>query len=191
MNAIDVIDRLSNTNLMFENLKFCLVDERKRPFRIDNSPAKPNDINDFVDFENLFQCTNLELYAGIGISIQASNVCAIDIDHCFSVPNDVSSGNEISDYFLNLFKDDAYCEFSFSGTGLRILFRQSLIQDYAMKYYIKNQEYHIEYYQPSNSYRYVTLTGNVIYSNSIDSGKNLSNKILEFLNKYMKKEVKI
>lgn len=190
MSALDVIERLSNSQIIFSNLKFCLVDNNKKPFKVDNAPARPNDVNDFVNFEDLFQCASLNSYAGIGISIQASNVCAIDVDHCFSIPNDVSSADDRARYFLDLFKHDAYCEFSFSGTGLRILFRQPIIEDYSTKYYIKNERYHIEYYQPTKSFRYVTLTGNTIYNNPIDSNKDFLYKIYEFLNKFMYREIK-
>lgn len=189
MSAIDVIDKLSNGPLVFANLKYCLVDEKKRPYRIDNSPARINEVNDFVDFEKLFQCTNLHSYAGIGISIQASNVCAIDVDKCFSRPNDLSSADDRALYFIELFKNFAYGEFSFSGTGLRILFRQSIIDNYSDKFYIKNEQCHIEYYQPSKSYRYVTLTGNTIFDNNIDSNVDFSDIILKFLNQFMLRRV--
>lgn len=190
MSALDIIDRLSNNSIVFANLKYCLVDDKKRPFKVDNSPARPNEVNDFVDLEDLFQCANLNSYAGIGISIQASNICAIDVDKCFSIPNDVNSADDRAKYFLNLFKDVAYCEFSFSGTGLRILFRQPLIEDYSNRYYIKNERFHIEYYQPSKSFRYVTLTGLTIFDNPIDSENVYLYKIHEFLNKFMLRTVK-
>ena len=185
MSAIDVIDKLSNNALAFANLKFCLVDNNKRPFKINNMPAKINNIEDFVDLEELFQCTNLQSYAGIGISIQASNVCAIDVDNCFSRPNDISSADERALYFIEKFKHFAYCEFSFSGTGLRILFRQAIIENYSDKFYIKNESNHIEYYQPTKSYRYVTLTGNTIFDNNVDSNVDFTDLILDFLNKFM------
>lgn len=180
MNAIDAIERLSNTKIINANLKYCLVDEYKKPFKIDGSIARPNVIDDFVDFETLLHCMNITSYSGIGISIQASNICAIDVDKCFDRPNDITSADERAKYFLDSFKN-AYCEFSFSGTGLRILFRQNVIDNYSDKYYIKNEKYHIEYYQPTKSFRYVTLTGNTIYDNNVDANIDLS----DFLNKFM------
>lgn len=188
MKVLDIIDRLSNNSIVSAGLKYCLVDEGKRPFKVDNTPARPNEVNDFVNFEDLFRCANLESYAGIGISIQASNICAIDVDHCFSEPNVVESADERAEYFLNLFKDSAYCEFSFSGTGLRILFRQPLIENYSEKYYIKNERYHVEFYQPNHSFRYVTLTGNTIYDNDVNH--ECISKTYLFLDKYMQRPVK-
>lgn len=191
MSAIDVIDRLSNTSIVYSNLKFCLVDDKKRPFRVDETPARPNIIEDFVDFEDLFQCSNLGSFAGIGISIQASEVCAIDVDGCFSRPNDITSADERAEYFMKLFNvDGVYMEFSFSGTGLRILFIHHLIDDYSTKYYIKNEVHKLEYYQPSKSYRYVTLTGNVIQDNEIIRPSDLSDEVEEFLDKYMLRKVR-
>ena len=188
MNAIDVIAKLSEKSIILSDLRYCLVDANKHPFKIDNQPARPNIVDDFVSFEKLLDNDKLETYAGIGISIQASNVCAIDVDHCFSIPNDVSSGDERAQYFLDMFKDVAYCEFSFSGTGLRILFRHSVIDNYTSKYYIKNEKYQVEYYQPGKSFRYVTLTGNSIYDNNIESQNDISDKLYSFLNKYMERQ---
>lgn len=189
MKARDVIQRLLDKSIIKSDLRYCLVDENKHPFKIDTTPARPNVIEDFVDFETLKNSENIDVYAGIGISIQASNVSAIDVDKCFSIPNDINSGDERAKYFLDLFKDDAYCEFSFSGTGLRIIFKQPLIENYSDKYYIKNEKYKLEYYQPNKSYRYVTVTGNCINDKNIDESCNLTNKIYEFLDKYMKRPV--
>ena len=189
MKARDVIQRLLDKSIIKSDLRYCLVDENKHPFKIDTTPARPNVIEDFVNFETLKNSENIDVYAGIGISIQASNVSAIDVDKCFSIPNDINSGDERAKYFLDLFKDDAYCEFSFSGTGLRIIFKQPLIENYSDKYYIKNEKYKLEYYQPNKSYRYVTVTGNCINDKNIDESCNLTNKIYEFLDKYMKRPV--
>lgn len=190
MNVLEVIERLSNTQIANAGLKFCLVDEFKRPFKIDNSPARTNVNEDFVDIEELLQCNDLDRYAGVGISIQASNICAIDVDDCFSVAFDATSADERATDVLNSFKDCAYCEFSFSGRGLRILFRQPVMPDYSKKYYIKNAKHHIEYYQPSNSFRYVTLTGVAIADNDVHI-QTVSDRLVSFLDKYMLRQVKV
>ena len=187
MTATDVLDKLLHTSLIDANLKYCLVDMNKHPLKLDGTPARPNNIDDFADISNLADI-NLNDYAGIGISIQASNVCAIDVDHCFGIPNDVSSGDERAKYCLELFKDIAYCEFSFSGTGLRIIFRHPIIENYSNTYYIKNDKVHIEYYQPTKSFRYVTVTGNTIYNNVVDDISKQADKLYMFLNKYMTRQ---
>ena len=99
------------------------------------------------------------------------------------------SGDERVENILNLFKDFAYCEFSFSGTGCRILFKANIIENYSNKYYIKNESNGIEYYQPTKSYRYVTVTGKYLYNNPIKEIKdyNIGNN---FLDTYMIKPIK-
>ena len=122
----------------------------------------------------------------MGISIQASKVVAIDVDHCFSKEFDISSADERAKDILERFADYAYCEFSFSGKGLRILFKLDLIEDYTDKYYIKNEKFGIEFYQPSKSFRYVTVTGKVIADNQILKPEEELNTIVnDFLNDYM------
>ena len=187
MNAIDTLFKITNQKLVDTDLKYCLVTKDKIPKKIDGTNAKPNEMSDFVDIDELMACENLNDFAGIGISIQASNVCAIDVDNCFAVPNALDTANAQAFDILNRFKDVAYCEFSFSGTGLRILFKHSIIEDYSKTYYIKNKTLKIEYYQPSSSYRYVTVTGNTIYNNEIINIDD--SKIVElFLNDYMQKK---
>lgn len=185
---LDTIEKVANTQLIKADLKYCLVDNSKHPFKIDGLPARPNNVDDFVTFEELLESDKLSEFAGIGISVQASNICAIDVDHCFEIPNDITSADERAKDCLTLFKNIGYCEFSFSGTGLRILFKHPIIDDYALKYYIKNEKYKIEYYQPNKSFRYVTITGNVIYDNSIDNQNNFDDILYTFLNKYMERQ---
>jgi len=186
MSAIDVLNRIVDTALYPANLKYCLVASDKMPLKIDGSPIHTNQFDDFVDFDELLTCENLEDYAGVGISIQASNVHAIDIDHCFSEPNNINSADSRAIDALKRFENLAYCEFSFSGTGMRIIFRQPLIENYSTKYYIKNEKVHIEYYQPTRSYRYVTVTGNVIVNQTIDN-VDFTPVITQFLDDYMKR----
>lgn len=188
-NALDTLLRIAeNENLVNSNLKYCLVTEKKLPYKLDNTPAKINNINDFVNFEELLN-GELEKYAGIGISIQASKVCAIDVDKCFSIPFDITSGDERAKDIINRFKKYAYIEFSFSGKGLRVIFRQKYDFD-NKKYYIKNETNSIEYYQPENSYRYVTITGMTIINNPVNSIYNFENVIEQFLNDYMLRPIK-
>lgn len=190
MDIFETINNVLDSNLIHSNLKFCLVDSRKRPFKCDATPARPNIEQDFVDFEMLLQCTSLDSYAGIGISVQASQVCAIDVDHCFSIPFDISSADERAKDVIERFKKFAYCEFSFSGTGLRVLFRTTLIDNYSDKYYIKNESKAIEYYQYGKSYRYVTVTGMKIVDNAITFNQSINQSLIKFLDDYMTKPVK-
>ena len=184
MNSIDCIEKIANTHLIECDLKYCLVKSDKHPYKIDGNPARPNTIEDFVSFEELLNCKRLKRYAGIGISIQASNICAIDVDHCFSIKNNVSSGDERAKYFLEKFSD-AYCEFSFSGTGLRVLFKSNPISEYSEKYYIKNEKNGIEFYQPNKCFRYVTITGNTIFNNEVIFVKE--DRLVDFLENLMKR----
>ena len=186
MDAIDALTNISNTNLIYaNNLRYCLVGKDKVPYTIDGKNAKPNNENDFVSFNDLLDVENLADYAGVGISIKASKVCALDVDHCFDTKFDFSSIDDRGKYIYEKFKDLAYIEFSFSGTGMRVLFVQPNIENYNDLYYTKNSNTNIEYYQPSGSARYVTVTGMVIANNPINSDKDFTSVIIEFLDKYM------
>lgn len=189
MNALDVIFNISE-NEELQKLKYCLIDQNKIPYRYDGLNARPNKLEDFVNFETLLDCDNFEKYAGIGISIQASQITAIDVDKCFSIPFNLDSSDDRAKDVIERFKNIAYIEFSFSGTGLRVLFQQPLIMNYSEQYYIKNDKNKIEYYQPSNSYRYVTITGKTIVNNKIFTTNDYSSIIFDFLNHYMKREIR-
>lgn len=189
IETLNNIINANNEDLL--NLKYCLVTKDKLPYRIDEILARSNHSEDFINIQeiiNNLEKINIDNYKGVGISIQASNICAIDVDHCFSSPFDITSGDERAQQLINKFKNLAYIEFSFSGTGLRILFKSNLIENYSDKYYIKNKNNSIEYYQPNNSYRYVTITGRFIFNNLIKDIDN--NIIIDFLNEYMKKNIK-
>ena len=92
MGAIDTLERISNTALATADLRYCLVDERKHPYRWDGKPARPNEVNDFCELSKLLE-SDLQNYAGIGISVHASKVCAIDVDHCFSEAWEINSAD--------------------------------------------------------------------------------------------------
>lgn len=188
MNSLDVLIQIAKTKLINENLKYCLVSSEKVPFKIDNTCAKPNILSDFVDFETLLQCNSLTSYAGVGISIQASKICAIDVDHCFLKAFDINSADDRAIDILNRFNNKCYIEFSFSGTGMRLLFKHNVIDDYSNNYYIKNDKTETEFYQPGKSFRYVTITGMSIIDKSIDVIDDAT--LYSFFNSYMLKQKK-
>jgi len=188
MSARDTLKLINTTNLISAGLKYCLVSTDKLPFKINGKILQPNNINDFVSLKELEDCKILDDFAGIGISIQGSNICAIDVDHCFSVPFDQKSADRRALDVIEKFKNIAYIEFSFSGTGLRLLFKHPLIECYSRLFYIKNSKNQIEYYEPSKSYRYVTLTGRSIINNNIHECPD--SILYNFLNTYMLKPIK-
>lgn len=184
MGAQDVIERVLEKNLLVDsNLKWCFVDDKKIPFN-GKDLARPNHPEDFVDISEL-NMDLLETYKGLGISIQASKICAIDVDHCFSSPFDLTSGDERAVDIINMFRELTYIEFSFSGTGLRVLFLANQIKNYSEQYYIKNSKRQCEYYYPEGSNRYVTITG---YNISEKAPNFVQDEVLlSFLRKYMEK----
>lgn len=194
MNALDTLINIINSSLLNYDFKYCLVNELKMPFISNNVLARPNHIEDFVDLITLvdtnFDC--LQNFKGIGVSIQASNICAIDIDDATDIPFSKDNLSNVAKDIINKFKSFAYIEFSFSGKGIRILFQSKPIVNYANQYYIKNSKQHLEYYYPEGSYRYVTVTGNVIYNNKIRLLTESEENVLhQFLNQYMKRQIVI
>lgn len=168
MTALDIIKAIESNEFLSKAdfLRYCFVNDKKVPFRNTGSEsARPNIISDFVPLNQL-DLLSASNFAGLGISIQASGVCAIDIDHCFNRPFDLSTADGRAQDTINIFGDATYIEFSFSGTGMRVLFRAAPIQNYESIYYIKNSKTQCEYYYPQGSNRYVTLTAKtIIYSN--------------------------
>lgn len=195
MSALDTLLNIANNNnLSTYNFRYCLVDKEKHPFNVNSTFVRPNHVEDFVDITTLVSSNieDLTKYAGIGVSIQASDICAIDIDHCVEIKNDVNSINKQATDIINLFKDFAYIEFSFSGTGIRIFFKAHKIDNYEQFYYIKNSKLNIEYYYPEGSARYVTITGNTIADNTIhELNEYEQSKLQQFLITYMKRSIQL
>lgn len=185
MSSLDTLyNIIENDNLNLLSLKCCLVDENKIPYTVNNSRCRPNTREDFSDLYELINCSKIDSYKGIGFSINFSGISAIDIDKCFLVPFNISSISKKAVDILEIFKD-CYCEFSFSGTGIRILFVVDVEEGYKNNYYIKNSKENVEFYNPSFSYRYVTLTGKYIKNNKVRKIPYEQLKI--FLDRYMKR----
>ena len=103
---------------------------------------------------------------GLGVGL-FGNLCGIDIDHCVEDNKISPTAQSILEYF-----DGAYAEYSYSGTGIHLLFFCKEQHKY-QKYYIKMGEKQLkdkgitdigglELYQGRIDNRYLTLTGNVI-----------------------------
>lgn len=193
MSALDTLFLIvNNESLNSYDFRYCLVDNHKLPYKPDKTLAKPNHTEDFIKLSSLVD-TSLDVltnYYGIGVSIQASDVCAIDIDHCVDNKFDINSINKQAKDIIDIFKEFAYVEFSFSGTGIRIFFKAHKIDNYEHLYYTKNSKVNIEYYYPEGSARYVTITGQTIHNNKIQS-LNISqqSKLVSFLDTYMKRHI--
>lgn len=175
---------------------FCgwkLTERGKTPFNLKtNSFAKSNDKNTFVDFDvalknissyinyydlnlinkicsdckpeeyekyNNFKTKKVPM-GGLGLGI-FNGFSAVDIDHC------VENGkiNDFAQGLIDLF--GCYAEFSASGTGIRILFKTKTKVD-KNKYYINNQKLGLEIYVEGSTNKFVTLTGNIVYSYMTD-----------------------
>ena len=191
MSAKDCLIRLLETDVVYSDFKYCLVDSSKIPHRIDGNRGSSSNYDDFVTIDKIADVKDLDSWAGLGISIQASHIVAIDIDHCCTTPLDFSTADDRAKDIVNMFKDFAYIEFSFSGKGIRILYKGDEINPYKSLYYIKNSKTEVEYYQPSfddvPSNRMVTITGNTIYDSDLNCEYSTKNATIEFLDKYMKR----
>ena len=194
MSALDTLFNITNNLYLFNyHFRYCLVDDSKHPFTIKETMARPNHVEDFVELSELLNLNveTLEKYKGLGISIQASGVCAIDIDHCIEIPFDVNSISPLARQIIGLFETNkcGYVEFSFSGCGIRIFFKANPVKDYELKYYIKNSKMNIEYYYPEGSNRYVTITGKTIFNYRLeDENEHTIDDVLHtFLESFMKR----
>ena len=185
MSALNTIEAVMANDFLrkAEFLRYCYINKEKVPFRSNGTDsARPNVATDFVPIGQL-DLSKASSFAGLGISIQASGICAIDVDHCFMRPFDLSSADGRAQDIINIFREATYIEFSFSGTGLRILFKAAPIAEYESKYYIKNSKTHCEYYFPQGSSRYVTITGRSIIYTTINYVPDTVLKV--FLDTYM------
>jgi hypothetical protein len=184
MSATDAIYRiLSGTALTgYGGFRYCYMDENKEAYN-GKVLARSDVRSDFVPLDGL-DLSLSDGYAGVGISVQASGVSAVDVDHCFSVPFDLSSADARGKSILSIF-EGCYEEFSFSGTGLRCFFLSDPIPDYTKIYFIKNKKTGCEFYYPEGSNRYISVTGRTIQDNAIKQVQE--GTLLSYLDKYLKR----
>ena len=162
-----------------------LTNKGKVPFNsLTGKNARSNDKSTFTTFKNamsaLAKYYNVneqgQVTGGLGLGI-FNGFSAIDIDNCVDDNGVVSDlASDIIDYCAS------YTEYSPSGTGIRIIFKTNTTLDKA-KYYINNSKIGLEIYLSDNTHKFVTITGDALYSNSISDVD-----ISYILEKYMKKD---
>lgn len=115
-------------------------------------------------------------YDGLGVGV-FGDLGAIDIDHC------VDDNGEISELALDIMATmNAYTEYSPSGHGIRILFLAAGFQYNKARYYTMNSKRGLEVYIAGSTKKYVTVTGNALFSTDlVERGPELA----AVLEKYM------
>lgn len=155
--------------------------------------ASSNDPGSFITFEQALNIIKKDSSYGLGIGLFGS-LCGVDIDHCVNDHIISPEAQEIIDYF-----DGAYVEYSYSGTGIHIIFLCEDQHKY-QKYYTKMSKKHLEekgitgiegleFYQGAEENRYLTLTGNIVPSKHPHGHSVSKDKIQNFLDKYFQKPI--
>lgn len=155
-----------------QNASFCLWKKEKRGGRVTKVPynpnngmmAKTNDASAFSDFATAMKAYAMGGWDGIGYRV-SEGIGAIDIDHCIREDGTL---NDVAASILGFFPD-TYFERSPSGTGLRGFFKLS--PDFAYDktvYYINNRKHGLEVYLPGATNRFVTVTGNMYRSGTVE-----------------------
>ena len=170
-----------------DNGLFCgwrLTERGKIPFNPRNDAmAKSSDRNTFVSYSEAMEAYPRYFHreenrqtGGIGLGI-FNGYSAVDIDHC------VTNGkpNQFAEGIIQAFQ--SYTEFSPSGTGIRIIFKTDSKPD-KNDYYVNNSKLGLEVYVEGCTAKFVTLTGNIVYSYYTDI-KTVD--IMPMMNRYMKK----
>lgn len=175
-----------------ENASFCLWKKEKRngrPTKVPYNPktgtmARTNDASTFSDFSTAMKTYVMGSWDGIGYRV-AEGIGAIDIDHCI---REDGSLNDVAASILSFFPS-AYFERSPSGTGLRGFFKLS--PDFAYDktiYYVNNRKFGLEVYLPGATNRFVTVTGNVFRSGSVERNDEALKTTLDT---FMKRKSKV
>lgn len=145
--------------------------------------AQSTNPDTFAPYKAALEAMETGKYSGIGVGVFGT-LGAIDIDDC------LSDTGELSDMACDIMETmQAYCEWSPSGSGLRILFTVPEGFQYDKnKFYVNNQRIGLEVYIAGATAKYVTVTGN-----DLTPGLDLEERgeqLLAVLEKYMRRPVK-
>ena len=150
-------------SLLKEGLFCCwrYEDRDGKPTKVPYNPrtggrAQSTNPDTFASLEIALKAVERGRYDGIGVGI-FGNVGAIDIDHCIDDNGELS---QLAFDVMNIVQ--SYAEFSPSGHGLRILFKETGFQYDKTRYYINNQNIGLEVYIAGGTNKFVTVTGNAL-----------------------------
>lgn len=154
----------------------------KKPLKANGYFAKPNDLNDWIPYNDIV--ASLKQNEGIGILLNGK-LCCIDIDHCI---NDNIISNDVANDLIELLK--SYTEQSQSGTGIHILFYVDIEEQNQIDYdKFMHHSKSIEFYCGTRTTRYICLTGNRI--NDYDIKQINFDVVMQILEKYCKRPQQI
>ncbi|MEE3404623.1 MAG: phage/plasmid primase, P4 family, partial [Acutalibacteraceae bacterium] len=186
VNFVNIPDALKR------NASFCVWKMEKRsgrPTKVPYNPktgalAKTNDPSTFADFNTAMKTYAIGGWDGIGYRV-SEGIGAIDIDHCI---REDGSLNDVAASILGIFSS-AYFERSPSGTGLRGFFKLS--PDFAYDktvYYINNRKHGLEVYLPGTTNRFVTVTGDMFKTGTVERDDDALRSMLDT---FMKRSTRV
>ncbi len=182
----DLREKLSSYPEVIRNLSFCNWNWEKREGNDTKVPYNPiTGYRARVDAPDTFSrldtaLGNLMHYDGIGIRV-ASSIGCIDLDD--SILEDGTLTKKAQNVLEIL--PDAFAEISPSGKGLHLYF--IIPKEYVFDsdtYYVNNRKVGMENYFPGCTNRFITVTGNVFHSGSMEV---TSEQLLLFQDTYMKR----
>ena len=135
-----------------------------------NGNASPTDSATWGTYEQAVEACKKYGYSGIGFVFTAeTDFCGIDIDHC------ISENGEIHKNALDILSTmDSYAEISPSGTGIHIIYRGKVHEEWKKKKTnALDKGIHLEMYQKD---RYFTVTENRL--NDLDVNERESHAAL-------------
>ena len=186
VNFVNIPDALK------QSASFCVWKLEKRsgrPTKVPYDPrtrqmAKTNEPSTFTDFNTAMKAYAIGGWDGIGYRV-SEGIGAIDIDHCI---REDGSLNDVAASILGIFST-AYFEKSPSGTGLRGFFKLS--PDFAYDktvYYINNRKHGLEVYLPGTTNRFVTVTGDMFRSGTVERDDDALRNLLDT---FMKRSTRV
>lgn len=137
--------------------------------------ARPNEKQDFSGFETALNAFERGGFDGLGIGIFPP-LAAVDIDHC-------AESGKLTDMAAEIIERiGSYTEYSPSGKGVHIVFTVPDGFNYDKEtFYINNRALGLEVYVAGCTYKFITITGDIIGGDLTNGGNVLD----DICRKYM------
>lgn len=132
---------------------------KNKPGKFDKAPRSPETGHKigtdkpplFGTYEQAVAAYEAGGYTGVGVLLTGDGLIGVDID---DYPQTVAERPEVKSWVIRAIKDEAYCEASPSGTGLRLFMRGDPLPDN-----VKRKHGHLEIY---DNVRFLTVTGHLV-----------------------------